>query len=319
MLRQKRLSFFTTGYTRFAIVFPYVVVSPAYFAGVVQLGGLVQTGGAFTAVQTALSFFVTIYRDLAEWRAAIARLDGFDRSLRVAQAAAAASPQIDVASRETDTGLTIEGLSVRLPSGAPLVAADEIVIEAGKHTLITGPSGSGKSTLFRGIAGLWPFGTGNIKVPRGAKMMMLPQRPYFPIGSLESAVSYPSEPGTFSPEQIAEAIKAIGLPALASRIAEEAHWNQVLSLGEQQRLAVARALLHRPDFLFLDEATASLDEPAESNLYRLLQARLPRTTIVSIGHRSTLFEFHDRHLALQQEGSLHRLREAAVLGREAKG
>ena len=318
MLRQKRLSFFTTGYARFAIIFPYVVVSPAYFAGAVQLGGLVQTGGAFTAVQTALSFFVTIYRDLAEWRAAIARLDGFDRSLRVAHAAAATSPQIEVAPRETDTGLTIEGLSVRLPKGAPLVATEEIVIEAGKHALITGPSGSGKSTLFRGIAGLWPFGTGNIKVPRGAKMMMLPQRPYFPIESLESAVSYPSEPGTFSPAQIAEAITAVGLPALAARIAEEAHWNQVLSLGEQQRLAVARALLHRPDFLFLDEATASLDEPAESNLYRLLHARLPRTTLVSIGHRSTLFEFHDRHLALQQDGNLHRLREAA-LGREAKG
>ena len=283
-----------------------------------QLGGLIQTGGAFTAVQTALSFFVTIYRDLAEWRAAIARLDGFDRSLAVARAAASTCPQIDVDSPEADTGLTIEGLSVRMPNGAPLVATEDIVIEAGKHALITGPSGSGKSTLFRGIAGLWPFGTGNIKVPRGAKLMMLPQRPYFPVGSLESAVSYPSEPGTFSPAQIGEVLDKVGLPALAKRTVEEVHWNQVLSHGEQQRLAIARALLHKPDYLFLDEATASLDEPSESKLYRLLQAHLPRTTIVSIGHRSTLFEFHDRHLALQQEGDYHRVREA-VLARETRG
>ena len=210
MLRQKRLTFFTTGYTRFAIIFPYVVVSPAYFAGAVQLGGLVQTGGAFTAVQTALSFFVTVYRDLAEWRAAIARLDGFDRSLAAARAAAATAPQIDVAAPEAKTGLTIEDLSVGLPTGAPLVATEDLFIEPGEHTLVTGPSGSGKSTLFRSIAGLWPFGTGSVRVPRGAQLMMLPQRPYFPVGSLEAAVSFPSESGTFPPAQIAEVLNAVG-------------------------------------------------------------------------------------------------------------
>jgi putative ATP-binding cassette transporter len=319
MLRQKRLTFFTTGYTRFAIIFPYVVVSPAYFAGNMQLGGLVQTGGAFTAVQTALSFFVTVYRDLAEWRAAIARLDGFDRSLAVARAAATGAPQMDVVSPETKTGLTIEDLSVRLPTGAPLVATEDLLIEPGEHTLVTGPSGSGKSTLFRAIAGLWPFGTGNVRVPRGAKLMMLPQRPYFPVGSLEAAISFPSEPGTFTPAHLVDALNAVGLPALAERLFEEAHWNQTLSHGEQQRLSMARVLLHTPDYLFLDEATASLDEPSENRLYRMLKERLPCTTIVSIGHRSTLFEFHKRHLKLDREGDHHRVRVGAPLGMETRG
>jgi putative ATP-binding cassette transporter len=221
-------------------------------------------------------------------------------------------------SLETKTGLTIDELSVRLPTGAPLVATEDLVIKPGEHTLVTGPSGSGKSTLFRAIAGLWPFGTGSVRVPRGATLMMLPQRPYFPVGSLEAAISFPSEPGTFSPAQLTEVLNAVGLPALTQRLSEEAHWNQMLSHGEQQRLSMARALLHTPAYLFLDEATASLDEPSEAKLYRMLLERLPRTTIVSIGHRSTLFEFHDRHLKLDREGDYHRLREA-TLGVETSG
>jgi len=313
MLRQKRLTFFTTAYTRFAIVFPFIVVSPAYFAGLMQLGGLVQTAGAFNSVETALSFFITIYRDLAEWRAVIARLDGFDRSITAARAVAVAPPQADAISPATKPGLSIAGLSVRLPTGAPLVATEDLFIEAGQRALVTGPSGCGKSTLFRAIAGVWPFGAGTVLVPRGAKLMMLPQRPYFPIASLEAAVSYPSELGVYTPERIAEAINAVGLPVLARRLSEEAHWNRILSLGEQQRLAIARAILQAPDYLFLDEATASLDEPSEARLYRLLLERLPRATIVSIGHRSTLFAFHDRHLTLHPEGDHHRIRDA-VLG-----
>ena len=211
MSRQKRLTFFTTAYNRFALVFPFIVVSPAYFAGTMQLGGLVQTAGAFGSVQTALSFFVTVYRDLAEWRAVIERLDGFDRSIGIARASAPATsrlPQDDVVpSIKTKTGLTIGGLSVHLPNGAPLVASEDLFIEAGERALVTGPSGCGKSTFFRAIAGLWPFGTGTVKVPRGAKLMMLPQRPYFPVDSLEAAVSYPSEPGEFDPARIAQVLE----------------------------------------------------------------------------------------------------------------
>ncbi len=309
MSRQKRLTFFTTAYTRFAIVFPFIVVSPAYFAGLMQLGGLVQIAAAFNSVETALSFFITVYRDLAEWRAVIARLDGFDRSIGVARAAAT-MPRTDSISPASKTGLTIEGLSVRLPTGAPLVATEDLFIKAGERALITGPSGCGKSTFFRAIAGVWPFGTGTIVVPRGDKLMVLPQRPYFPLGNLEGAVIYPSEQGAFAPTRIAEVLEAVGLPALVPRLSEEAHWNRMLSLGEQQRLAIARAILQAPNYLFLDEATASLDEPSEAKLYRLLQERLPRATVVSIGHRSTLVAFHDRHLALHPEGDHHRIREA---------
>ncbi len=315
MLRQKRLTFFTTTYTRFALVFPFIVASPAYFTGAMPLGGLLQTAGAFNSVETALSFFINVYRDLAEWRAVIARLDGFDRSIDVARAAAAASAaQADTIRPTTKTGLTIEGMSVQLPTGAPLVTTEDLFIKAGEHALITGPSGCGKSTFFRAVAGLWPFGKGTVVVPRGTKLMMLPQRPYFPVASLEDAMSYPSPRGAFPPEVIGEVMAAAGLPAFSQRLAEEAHWNRILSLGEQQRLAVARAILQAPDYLFLDEATASLDEPAEAKLYKLLHERLPHATIVSIGHRSTLFAFHDRHLALHPEGDSHRIRDA-VLGR----
>jgi putative ATP-binding cassette transporter len=207
---------------------------------------------------------------------------------------------------------------VQLPNGAPLVASEDLLIKAGERALVTGPSGCGKSTFFRAIADIWPFGKGSILVPRGAKLMMLPQRPYFPVGSLESAVTYPSKSGTFAPERLIEVLESVGLPALAKRLSEEAHWNQILSLGEQQRLAIARALLQTPDYLFLDEATASLDEPAEARLYQLLLARMPNATIVSIGHRSTLTMFHDRHLALHPERDLHRIRDV-VLDMPASG
>jgi len=312
MQRTKQLTFLTSGYTQISIIFPFIVISPAYFSGAVQLGGLMQTASAFTSVQKALSFFVEAYRALAEWRAVIARLDGFNIAAERAQAAASATPAITVSAREGRDRVEIDDLLVRLPQGTALIAANNIAIAAGERVLLTGPSGAGKSTLLRAIAGTWPFGAGTIRVPKGAKLMALPQRPYFPIGTLAAAVTYPAEPGTFAADALAEVITAVGLPALAGRLTEEAHWNRMLSLGEQQRLGIARAILQAPDYLFLDEATASLDEAAEAALYRLLNTRLRRTTIVSIGHRSTLAAFHRRGLVLERDGALSRLREAAL-------
>jgi putative ATP-binding cassette transporter len=249
---------------------------------------------------------------LAEWAAVIERLDGFDKAVKAAGALAVTPPRIEVRAEAGQSSVQIGDLLLRLPNGQPLVDAHGISIKAGDRVLVTGPSGSGKSTLFRAIAGIWPFGSGVISVPADAKVMLLPQRPYFPVGSLSSAIAYPAEPGTFDNETIKATLHAVGLPAMAERLEEEGHWNRMLSLGEQQRLGLARALLHAPDYLFLDEATASLDEPGEAALYRLLQERLPRTTIVSIGHRSTLADFHARRLTLVREGDRYRLRETVL-------
>jgi putative ATP-binding cassette transporter len=301
MSRTKRLTFFTQSYAQAAVVFPYILVAPAYFAGKVQLGGMMQTASAFDSVYKSLSFFVSVYRRLAEWRAVVARLDGFEMSIASSRHLAASPDSVHV---KPDSGnvVALDKLLVKLPHGTPIVSADAFSFTPGERTLITGPSGSGKSTLLRAIAGVWPFGDGTVTVPAKASLMMLPQRPYFPIGSLHAAIAYPGEASAYSADQVRDVLAAVGLGALAPRLGEEAHWNRMLSLGEQQRLGVARALLHTPSFLFLDEATASLDEPAEAALYGLLAERLPDTTIVSIGHRSTLEAFHDRKLALVRDG-----------------
>ena len=312
MTRTKRLTFFTATYSQVSIVFPYVVVSPAYFAGKMQLGGLMQTASAFNSVQTSLSFFINVYRSLAEWRAVIQRLDGFDLAVVAARAAAHTPPVIEVEAGGDGLAVELNDVAVNLPSGVPLVSSDNVKLPRGEPVLFNGPSGSGKSTLFRAIAGIWPFGSGRVVVPKDARLMMLPQRPYFPVGSLAAAVTYPAEAGSYDRQHIGEAINAVGLPALAQRLDEEAHWNRMLSLGEQQRLGIARALLQKPDFLFLDEATASLDEPSEARLYRLLAEKLPQATIVSIGHRSTLAAFHRRRLALERDAGAYRLHEAVL-------
>ena len=310
MSRTKKLTAFTASYNQASVIFPYVLVAPAYFAQKIQLGGMMQTASAFSSVQGALSFFISIYRQLAEWQAVVNRLDGFEAGIVAARELATRDDRIHVV-EAGDGAIDLKGLTLQLPNGTPLVNADGFRLRKGERTLMTGPSGSGKSTLFRAIAGIWPFGAGSITVPAGATLMMLPQRPYFPTGSLRGAVEYPAKEGTFTDLQISSALEQVGLPKLASQPGENGHWNRMLSLGEQQRLGLARALLHAPQYLFLDEATASLDEPSEAALYRLLEAKLPATTIVSIGHRSTLDAFHQRNVRLARDGDRFVLQDAA--------
>jgi putative ATP-binding cassette transporter len=313
MKRQKQLTFFTQSYSQASVIFPYLMVSPAYFSGAMQLGGLMQTASAFNSVQTSLSYFITAYQSIAQYRAVVTRLAGFEEAIEAGRAAALTPPVIEVLSRGGATAVSIDHLDVRLPNGEPLVHAEHIALAAGERVLVNGPSGAGKSTLFRAIAGIWPFGSGRVTVPEDAKVMLVPQRPYFPVATLASAITYPAKLGTYDDARLAEVLGAVGLPELIERLGEEEHWNRMLSGGEQQRLAIARALLHAPDFLFLDEATASLDEPAEAMLYRVLQEQLKGTTIISIGHRSTLGAFHRRRVELVPEQALYQVREVPLV------
>jgi vitamin B12/bleomycin/antimicrobial peptide transport system ATP-binding/permease protein len=313
MSRQKKLMFFTQSYTQASTIFPYLMASPAYFSGAMQLGDLMQTASAFNSVQTALSYFVSSYQSIAQYQAVVQRLSGFEDAIVAAREAALRQPAVQVLSRAGAAGIAIEQLNVQLPNSEALIGAEHIALSAGERVLVTGPSGAGKSTLFRALAGIWPFGSGRVTVPEDAKILLLPQRPYFPVASLAAAVSYPAKAGTFDDGRIAEVISAVGLPEWSNRLDEEAHWNRMLSLGEQQRLAIARAILQEPDYLLLDEATASLDEQAEAQLYRLLQERLKGATIVSIGHRSTLGAFHGRRIDVVTGSAASQVRDVPLV------
>jgi putative ATP-binding cassette transporter len=193
----------------------------------------------------------------------------------------------------------LRDLVLCLPDGREIVYADRLTIETGTTTLVTGPSGSGKSTLFRAISGIWPYGRGTIDRPAEATVMLLPQRPYVPSGTLKTAVAYPSVAGAYSDKAVREALELARLASLVCEIDSEENWPQRLSGGEQQRVAIARAILDKPDWLFLDEATSALDEKLEAEIYRMLSEVLPNTTIVSIGHRSTLIALHRRHIDME--------------------
>ncbi len=301
MKRQKILNSFTIGYNQLAVIFPFVVAGNRYFAGTIQLGGLMQISNAFGQVQGSLSWFIGAYNSFAAWKATADRLLGFHYAIQKARE----DMQQQSGVRQAQDGseeLVIDNVALSLPNGQPLISASNATIKSGESLLISGPSGAGKSTLFRAIAGIWPFGDGRMRMPAGFRVLFLPQRPYLPLGTIRDVVSYPASPTEFSDEQIKEVLNAVGLPQLVDRINDHQHWSLQLSPGEQQRIAFARALLQKPAWLFLDEATSALDEAAEEKLYRLLKERLAGATIISIGHRPTLIAFHSRRLELREDG-----------------
>lgn len=298
IIRRIKLGSFTLSYSQISVVFPYILAAPSYFLKKITLGQFQQTGDAFSSVQSSLSFFINSYVTIAAYRANTNRLSSFKRAMTKAEAIGGTGEGL-FQGNATQGDVTASNLSLGLPDGRTIVAADSLTITKGGATLLTGPSGSGKSTLFRAIAGIWPFGKGRIDLPQGQSALVLPQRPYIPLGTLRGAVVYPNTTDMFPDAAIRDALVAAQLPALAERLDEVDAWDQRLSGGEQQRLAVARAVLAKPDWLFLDESTAALDEPSEAAIYRMLRERLPGTTIVSIGHRSTLHALHDRRLDMQ--------------------
>lgn len=298
MKRTKLLNFYVNGYAQIAIIVPVLMCAPQYFNGTMQLGGFMQTISAFGRVQDALSYFVESYDSIAQYVAVIRRLGGFAGHMEEAEAL---TSSFDF-TKNTSNALQLWQMDIALPDGRQLAEKLSIAVPAGKRLLISGGSGAGKSTLLRAIAGIWPYGTGEISLPTGWRTMFLPQRPYLPLGSLRRAIYYPQPVPENIDDNLAGLLERFGLQKLADQLDAVDDWSRILSLGEQQRLAFIRILLLRPDIVFLDESTSALDEPREAQAYEILHQLLPQMAVVSVGHRSSLLNCHDKQLVLAGDG-----------------
>ena len=298
MTKTKHLNFYVNSYGQLAVIVPLILAAPRYFSKEMQLGGLMQTISAFGRVQDALSFFVDSYGTIANLAAIINRLAGFTEHVAEVQKIKSS------VEKSTAPELTISDLNISLPTGRELLKKLSLRLENSKSLLVTGASGCGKSTLLRTLAGIWAFAQGKISVPQNSKIMFLPQKPYLPLGTLRRALVYPLAEKDAPPnEKLVEILKIVDLSHLTEKLDAVEDWSRILSGGEQQRLAFARVLLTAPDFIFLDEATSALDEPRELEMYQLLKEKLPAVTIVSVGHRSTLYQVHDSELKLDGAGN----------------
>ncbi len=294
-----RMTLLQNVYFQSGSVVPTLAALPRYLAGRITLGAVTQITGAFNQVSGALSFFSQAYADFSQWVAIGHRLCDLSAALSRAKSEPAA---IQV-NRSSESGMTISGLTLMRPSGEVMATVPPVRIRQGERWLIRGRSGAGKSTYLRAIAGIWPYGAGTVTLSEGESLMFLPQRSYIPSGTLKAALCYPSDPGAFPDERCRAVLASCLLGAYTSALATEDRWQQTLSGGEQQRLAIARALLHRPAFVFLDEATSAQDGDAEQCLYRTLLGELPDSAVISVAHRETLEEFHEHVIVLNSAGA----------------
>ena len=301
--KQKQLVFLNSGYSQIAIIFPFVVAMNRYLAKEVSLGGLMQVASAFGRVQDSLSYFVDMYSSIAQWQAVVMRLTYFGRHMHeVSQQA----EQFHVERFATSEAVSVEQMQVNLPDDTVLLQDINFTLQLGRNVLIKGVSGSGKSTLLRALAGIWPFVTGKINLPKTEELMFIPQKPYIPLGSLREALLYPGRK-PLSDEELLYLLDLCQIGYLRDKLDLVADWSHVLSVGEQQRLAFVRAHIQEPKWLFLDEATSALDEDTEAAMYALLAERLKQTTLVSIGHRSTLNKYHELMLVIDKQTKSVRL------------
>ena len=299
---RKTMMVFTGFYGQVNPFIPYIVSAPFYFVGKITFGVLNQIAGAFSAVSDALTFFVDYYVSLAEFQSVVDRLTSFDGALGKAEQQIVALPDPSPSSAAGHQ-LALRDLTLRLPNGREVLSNIDLTFAGKQHVMLTGPSGSGKSTLFRAIAGIWPYATGSVTRPSDATLMVLPQKPYFPIGTLRSAATYPSETGAYPTDTIEAALRAVKLDALVEQLDVEDVWSQRLSGGEQQRFAIARAILARPDWLLLDEATSAMDLELEAHIFDKLVEMLPETTILSIAHQASLSDRYGRRLDMRDLGA----------------
>jgi vitamin B12/bleomycin/antimicrobial peptide transport system ATP-binding/permease protein len=291
--RQTGLTAFTTGYAQTSLVFPFLVASPGYFAGTIPLGTLMQASFAFQRVDIAFAFFLHSYAKIAEWKASMDRVAQLNAALFDVDAPRDAKRHILL---ETSAGgdVKVSDLEVSLPNGMHIASVKGFDLKPGDRALITGPSGSGKSSVLRALAGIWATGKGAIEVPKDTELLALPQTIYFPLGTLRTAITYPTAPENISEERLHQVLKLVGLERFEGQLDEEADWSVVLSGGEQQRIGLARALLRKPDILFLDEPTSNFDEATGRELYKALLSQLPETTVISVGRTGSLADLHGR-------------------------
>jgi putative ATP-binding cassette transporter len=299
MRRTRRLNWWVSGYGQAAVIFPVLVSMPAYFAKAIQIGTIMQISSAFGQVQSALSYIVNSYTDLAAWHAVVDRLRFFQQAMNKVRDIHETHYKI---ARRHGPRLRVSSLDVSLPDGRVLLRNLNVELNPGGRLLIMGPSGSGKSTLIRALADIWPFGEGVVELPEGDTVLCLPQKPYLPLGSLRDVLIYPFGDPAMADTEILAGLDLAGLSALSGRLSETRLWSQVLSLGEQQRVAFTRIFLQRPRWILMDEATSAIDEPGEATLYETLIRELPKAGIVSVGHRSNLIDFHETRLVLEGEG-----------------